>query len=52
MPPALAVIGKVCASRGLGVTGERNELERPELGGRVAFVDSSSAETDLLEGMV
>jgi hypothetical protein len=52
IPPALAVIGKVCASRGLGLAGARNELERGAFGGRVGFEDSSSAEADLLDGMV
>jgi len=42
----------VWASRGLRSTVDRYELERLELGGRVGFVDSSSAETDLLEGVV
>ena len=53
MPPALAVTGKVWDSGGLGGACDRNELERPELGGRAGFVDdSSSAETDPLDGMV
>ena len=43
--------GNVCASRGLGSTGDRNEWDLPELGGRLGF-EGSSAETDLLEGEV
>ena len=50
IPPALAVTGNVWTSLGLGVTGDRIELEGPELGGLVE--DSSSAETWLLDGFV
>ena len=52
MPPALAVTGRVWGSLVSEGTGDRNEFERPEFGGRVGSAGSSSADTDLLEGIV